>query len=367
MRVVFVIAYAASLAIPAAAETAPAVSPPANAELAAALGDTAAQLRSSFGPLQAELIMSMWTGYQNAYETMDILGRIAQSGGAAELAAACREGLASEDIYTRITAASFLQQIDGPAAVGPFLREEYKRATADDVYVLTIFLGTALTVGGGESLPGAADLWPLVAADLNGDDAGARLKAARFLAFTPTKEGEPLFLQALNSPDVAVRRFATASLTKCYVDENSSQMIRDNLVAALKDEDAEIRRTAASSLGQTGETSTLKPLLAALADADVRVRRAAAGAVSSLLRQTANEDKNLPKELVKALKVEKDPLARVYLATAYGSAKAGVEKGVSYCDITPDGYWAFFGGAWKEKDLDKYYAPVEDAGPTGGG
>ena len=56
----------------------------------------------------------------------------------------------------------------------------------------------------------------------------------------------------------------------------------DGLVAALKDNDAGVRRLAAASLGRIGNARAVLPLTELLKDPDVRVRRAAMEAVAEI-------------------------------------------------------------------------------------
>ena len=94
------------------------------------------------------------------------------------------------------------------------------------------------------------------------------------------------------------------------------------------------------------------------------MRRAAASSVSSLLGYAPTADKDVSKKLLKRLKAEPDGVTRCSLGEAYGAAT--VKEEGSGKRLTDDGYWAFFTGQWREKDLDSYYTE-SDGGSWGGG
>ena len=95
-----------------------------------------------------------------------------------------------------------------------------------------------------------------------------------------------------------------------------------------------------------------------------RFVRAAASSVSSLLGYAPADDKDVSKKLLKRLKAEPDGVTRCFLGDAYGAATA-TEEGCGK-SLTDDGYWAFFTGQWREKDIDSYYTE-SDTGSWGGG
>jgi len=344
-----------------AAETAPAPAAPASPELTAALADTSAQMKYSFSALNSQYMNLFQNPTASLYTTMDILSQISRSDGAPALREACRAALSSDDLYVRLTAIMYLREIDGAEAVVPALADIYRQVTPDTVYLLTLF---SLY----DDRAGAAagnELMDAVTADLKSDDPQARLKALTFLDVSGQTDYLPLVREAAASPDVAIRRLAASFLPRYVYGETGATGVRDDLVKLLKDADVEVRTYAAQGLGQVNDAAAVEPLLAALADADAGVRRAAAAALTSSFRMTPPTDKKLAKRFVTLLKAEKDPMVRVALGEAYGYAKyAGAEE-PKYGTLNPNGYWAFFAGNWKEKDLDGYFA--ENSGPTGGG
>lgn len=54
------------------------------------------------------------------------------------------------------------------------------------------------------------------------------------------------------------------------------------LIAALQDEDVELRRAAAQALGEIGDSRAVEPLIAALRDKDIELRRVAARALGEI-------------------------------------------------------------------------------------
>lgn len=300
--------------------------------------------------------------YSEVYATMEIIGELALSDGKDEVLNACRALLADPDRNTRAAAILYLNQFEGTAAAESHIVQLYKESTPDDVYLLTIFsypLTVATADGGGEPAPDSA-LLAAVEADLKSDDPQVRLRGAHFLGYMPNEQTLPLFRQTLKSPDAEVRRFATSCLPRYYVGSDSAVFVASNLEAALQDEDMGVRRAAAAGLTQTGEPGPLAGLLAALKDPDVKTRRLLAQAILNAARASSQPDARTGKEIKKALKAETDPIARCNLANAYAYTQP-ISAG-SYRQLKPSGYWAFFSGNWKEKEMDSYFQELAGGG-----
>jgi len=91
----------------------------------------------------------------------------------------------------------------------------------------------------------------------------------------------------------------------------ASERKMNKLIAALKDWDSEVRRNAAISLGQIGDTRAVEPLIAALKDGDWGVRRNAATSLGQI------GDTRAVEPLIAALK-DRNLYVRLHAATSLG-------------------------------------------------
>lgn len=345
--------------------TAPALAEDASAETArilrAAAEDVAAT-HNAVGERTLYLCAGMAMGGE--FEEMEVIHRLARSEqGREAVAAACREALAGDDPVVKLVAFNVLSEVEG-AETDAYLLDLYENLGEDYILMLVTIAGTALYQASGEVLAeGAQGLYDRLAGDLASDDRAARLKAAKLVALMPSERARALAVRGMQSPDADVRRWCVMSVAYAYGVFGESPGAYDAVVAALRDEDPSVRGFAARRLGDTGDANFVPQLLALLDDAEVEVRRAAATSVTSLLRCAATPDKAVSKKLLRRLKGEPDGVTRCFLAGAYGAAtaKEGYEK-----TLTDDGYWAFFAGEWREKDLDDYYTESESGGWCGG-
>ena len=302
----------------------------------------------------------------NDFEELEVLERLAGSERGREIiAAACRRAMAGDDPYLQLVAYSLLDEVD-PVEAASRLPDLYESLGEDDVLMLATIAETALYRGAEETLaPGGEELYGRLERDLGGDDKAARVKAAKIIALMHSDRARELALLGMESPDPAVRRWCVISVvnSSSFLSEES-RVDAEAVERALGDEDASVRAFAARRLGSTGDATFVAPLLELLDDEDVSVRRAAAASISTLVTYAAAGDEDVSKKLLKKLKAETDGVTRCRLAEAYGAATAKEEGCGRY--LTDDGYWAFFTGGWRRKDLDSYYETY-DGGSWGGG
>jgi hypothetical protein len=337
---------------------------PSDAALTELLASTSEQMTLALGYMNAQYDGLGGAPARGFYGGMDILSQLSLSDGRAEVARICRAQMESQDKYLRYTAAMFLRDIAGDEAVAPFVLQMYKEATPDDVYVVALF-ASSVAPSDEEENTATTDLLAAVAADLRSDDAAARMKAAHFIALVPAPQTLPLMLEALTNADPQVRRLTAGALSRYYVGEEDAAATRDKLKAALKDADAGVREAAVMTLGETGDAAVADDVMALCRDAEPAVRRAAAiGLYTIYGSQRPADAKKTRAQLLKYLKTENDAVARTYLAAAYGYAYADAAAPDTYRELSPNGYWAFFSGSWKEKELDSYY---NETGTAGGG
>jgi HEAT repeat protein len=123
----------------------------------------------------------------------------------------------------------------------------------------------------------------------------------------------------LRSPNASLRSLAAESLGK--IGQNHEHVVK-GLVALLSDEEADVRRAAAKSLGEIRAKGTLPDLLARLGDPDPNVR----WCVVSSLGQIGNPDAKGP--LIKRLDVEKETriLEEIVGALVRLEAREALEK-----------------------------------------
>jgi HEAT repeat protein len=299
------------------------------------------------------------------FEEFEVLERIARSEqGREAVAAACREALAGDDPYVKLVAFYALSEMEG-AEADVYLPDLYDSLGEGDVLMLATVAETALYRAPDEVLVGGGEgLYARLERDLAGDDRAARLKAAKLIALMRSERARELAASGMESPDAEVRRWCVMALAYAYDGLSEEPADYDAVEAALADEDASVRTFAARRLGNTGDANFVPPLLALLDDPEVEVRRAAASSVSSFLGYAAAADKDVTKKLLKRLKAEPDGVTRCFLGEAYGAATLK-EEGCGK-RLTDDGYWAFFTGQWREKDLDGYYTE-SDGGSSGHG
>ena len=302
----------------------------------------------------------------NDFEELEILERLARSEGGREIiAAACRRAMAGDDPYLQLVAYNLLGEVD-PAEAASRLPDLYESLGEDDVLMLATIAETALYRGAEETLaPGGEELYGRLERDLRGDDKAARVKAAKIIALMHSDRARELALLGMESPDPAVRRWCVISVVNSssfLVEEGSVDV--EVVERALGDEDASVRAFAARQLGSAGDATFVAPLLELLDDEDVSVRRAAAASISTLVTYASAGDGDVSKKLLKKLKAETDSVTRCRLAEAYGAATAK-EEGYGR-HLTDDGYWAFFTGRWRQKDIESYFETY-DGGSWGGG
>jgi HEAT repeat protein len=344
---------------------APALGADVDAEAARILRGAADDLRTMYRTLDEQtlyLFAGMSTGSE--FEEMGLVERLARSEqGREAVAAACREALVGDDAVVKLVAFYALSEIDR-AEADAYLPDLYDSLGENDVLMLAAVAETALYRAPDEVLAGGAEeLYGRLERDLGGDDAAARLKAAKLVALMRTDRARELAASGMRSPDARVRRWCVMALAYAYDGFAETPPDYGAVEAALRDEDPSVRAFAARRLGNTGDANFVPRLLALLDDAEVEVRRAAAGSLSSLLGYSPVEDTGVSKKLLARLKAEPDGVTRCFIGEAYGAATA--EEGWGK-HLTDDGYWAFFTGQWRAKDLDGYYTESE-SGCWGGG
>ena len=123
---------------------------------------------------------------------------------------------------------------------------------------------------------GPAAVGPLVAV-LNDQDQHMRRASAGVLVKIGTPAVEPL-VAALKDRDFHVRRCAAARA----LGQIGAPHTVEPLLAALRDDNPDMRQAAAEALGNIGDMRGVEPLLAALKDENSQVRRAAALATGEL-------------------------------------------------------------------------------------
>jgi len=304
------------------------------------------------------------------FEEFEILERLARSEGGGEVVAdACRRAMAGDDPYLRLVAYSLLAEVDEAEAAG-LLPGFYESMSDGDIFLLMTVVETALSGAPEEGpAPGVDALYELLERDLHGDDAAARLKAAKVVAVSYTARARALAESALQSPDPEVRRWCIMGVLHSPLYEWAEEEGEETedlaiLTRAFADEDAAVRAFAARRAGSTGDPAYVRPLLDLLADEDVSVRRGGAASLATLLSYAPAEDKKgAAKKILKRIKAEPDGVTRCRLAEAYGPATAEEEGYTKY--LTDDGYWAFYSGTWSEKEMDGYYEDY-DCGSWGG-
>ncbi len=321
----------------------------ASADVASTLRAAAECLRPVFRALDGQTLYFLAEVLTDReFEEMEVLERLADSEqGKEAVAAACREALAGDDPLLNVVAFYFLWEIEGAEAYA-YLADLYDSVGEGDVLILAIAGAAALARAEHDEVPTAVaeGLYARLERDLASDDKATRLKAAKSIAFMPSERGRALAVSGMGSPDADVRRWCVINLAY------APPVDYGVLEAALGDEDRSVRAAVARRLAGAGEAKFIPPLLASLEDGDVSVRRAAASSIASLLGDVGAADKGVAKKLLKRLKAEGDGVTRCYLAEAYGAATA---KEGNARKLTDDGYWAFFAGEWREKDLESYY------------
>jgi hypothetical protein len=301
----------------------------------------------------------------NEFEEFEVLERLARSeGGRETVTAACRRALAGDDPYLSLMAYNLLADVE-PAEAASRLPDLYESLGEGDVLMLATIAETALR-GGSEETPtaGGEELYARLERDLLGDDRAARMKAAKVVALTYSDRARDLAALGMQSPDPEVRRWCVLNVVNSASYLSGEEPVDAEAVErALADENASVRTFAARRLGSTGDANYIEPLLGILDDADVSVRRAAASSLSTLVMYApADDKKGVEKKILKKINAETDGVTRCRLAEAYGAATA--EEGAGKY-LSDDGYWAFFTGGWREKDLESYYETY--AGGGGGG
>jgi HEAT repeat protein len=112
---------------------------------------------------------------------------------------------------------------------------------------------------------------------LGDEDAGAGDRAAALLGLFPRESAEPLARSLRTAAAPAARRRAAEALRACRHDDAVSA-----LVPALEDPAAEVRASAARSLGEMRDPVVAEALYAAAGDKEEAVREAARSALSTL-------------------------------------------------------------------------------------
>jgi hypothetical protein len=296
-------------------------------------------------------------GANRELEEVEVLERLAGSERGKEVvAAACREALAGDDPVLKFVAFYFLSEIEGVEA-NAYLPDLYDSLDEGDVFIyMSAFrIPKALDLAPDEGSTGVAEeLNDRLERDLASDDKAARLKAAKSICLMPYERAQALAARGMRSPDADVRRWCV--MNRAYAFPAGSGPIE----AALRDEDPSVRAAAARWLADVGDVADadfIAPLLPLLEDREVSVRRAVASSIASILEDAPAADKGVAKKLLKRLKAEGDGVTRCFLAEAYGAATAEEGHGKG---LTDGGYWAFFGGEWREKDLESYYEELEE-------
>jgi len=346
---------------------APALAEDASAEADRILRAAADDLKTMYRALD-ERTFFLFAGLDvgGEFEELEILERLARSGrGAETIASACRKALASGEPHLQLVAYDLLGKAY-PDEAAARLPDLYDSLGEDDVVMLAAIAEIALSPPRpeGTAAAGPEGLYELLERDLRGGDKPARVKAAMLIALTDSDRARSLAVLGLESPDADVRRWCVLSVLNApgLLAEGGS-VEPASVERALNDDDATVRTFAARQLGHAADASLLALLYPLLEDEEVAVRRAAAGSVASLLGYSTAGDKAAAKKLLKRLKAEPDGVTRCSLAEAYGEATK-VEGFSKY--LTDDGYWAFFSGEWREKDLDSYYDEFESGGWGGG-
>ena len=124
-----------------------------------------------------------------------------------------------------------------------------------------------------------------LAASLSRGDFQNRIPAVKGLARFSTDAAGDALREALKDPDHAVREAAGWALRET---KQVARVVK-TLIRKLGDQSPEVRRTAATALGQTGSAAALDPLIEALDDSDSAVRQAAAVTLGELGDERATE------------------------------------------------------------------------------
>ena len=211
-----------------------------------------------------------------------------------------------KDWEVRWDAARALGEIKDPRAVEPL-----SAALKDERFSVRQAAAEALG-----KIGNARAVEPLIAA-LGDERSDMRQAAAKALgAIGDARAMEPL-IAALKDKDSAVRKAAAEALDhlgwKPAQDESAGwywmakhdwdkcvalgALAVEPLIAALKDENSDVRQAAAKALGKIGDPRAVEPLIDALQDKEWFVRRTAAEALISIYRRGGLEDKTKTKIL----------------------------------------------------------------------
>jgi HEAT repeat protein len=138
-----------------------------------------------------------------------------------------------------------------------------------------------------------------------------------------TREAAAAVLEALRDADADVRRSAAEALGGLKAD---TPAVVSGLLEALRDADADVRRSAAEALGElkAGTPAVVSGLLEALRDTDADVRRSAARALGELKAGTPAVVSGLLEALC-----DTDADVRRSAARALGELKAGTPAAIS--------------------------------------
>jgi|GEM_PF-1507991 len=339
----------------------------ASAEAASILREVADYFRPEYRPVdeQEKLYFLARMLSARVFAGIEILERLADTEqGKEAVARACREALAGDDPLLKVFAFYFLWEVGGAEAYA-YLADLYDNLGEGYVGVLAFARVTACALAEPDEVPTAVaeELYARLERDLASDDKGTRLKAAKLIAFIPSERAQALAVSGMGSPDADVRRWCVMNVAYAFPADYGP------VEAALGDEDPSVRAAGARRLADAGDANFVPPLLALLEDGDVSVRRAAARSIALLLADVRvagsfgssdleygpAADKGVSEKLLERLKAEGDGVTRCYLAEAYGAATAEDWFKTQLRQLTDDGYWAFFAGEWREKDLESYY------------
>jgi HEAT repeat protein len=252
--------------------------------------------RRDMSPLLASLAAQDEHVWQRAIGTLGELGT--------QAVAPALEALAHPDGRVRAGGARVLGMVGDVGDVG---RVEPLLAALQDPEP-GVRAGAATALG---KIADPRAITPLVAA-LDDDDESVRLSAdLAFRGHFPLSNLEQTVEQLLGvlTSGSRVARASAASALWRVVNKSCTYAV-EPLLAALQDEEPQVRKGAAAVLGKVGDARAVEPLLAALQDKAAVVRAEAAGAlgavgdaraVEALLALLADEDKDVLLSVVRAL------------------------------------------------------------------
>ena len=152
----------------------------------------------------------------------------------------------------------------------------HARSPEEDFLRRDLFLAAALAAESGHAKAMWGRLWPELRRALQGETWAVRRAAAEALEKIGDPQAIPALIEALKDEDRDVRRTAAWALGQIGPPAVPA------LIQALRDEKWEVRQAAAEALEKIGDPQATPALIQALRDEDVGVRRVAAKALGQI-------------------------------------------------------------------------------------